>query len=154
VAAETKEQAASTKAALGFASAFAASASYAISLSLGRHGVSEDMSPILGSLVALIFGTVGFTLLAGRSLRTPAIDFRRGALFFGLAGLFSTIGVVGQFLAVEQGQVVLVAPIANTYPLFTLIIGAIVLRHVERLTSGVFAGAILVVVGVIVLTLG
>lgn len=143
-----------TRPALGVIAACASSVAYGASLTLARHGVSEDISPIAGSLVALVFGTLGFSLLAGRSLLAPSTDFKRGALFFALAGLCSTAGVVGQFLAVERGQVVLVAPIANTYPLFTLLIGAFVLRHVERLTPGVFAGAALVVVGVIVLTVG
>ena len=73
---------------------------------------------------------------------------------FAGAGIFSTTGVLCLFLALERAPVVLVSPVANTNPLFSLIFVALLLRGVERLTPRVFLGAGLVVAGVGVLTLG
>jgi uncharacterized membrane protein len=92
--------------------------------------------------------------VAGRQFSEGASDFRRGALLFAVAGFFSTLGVIFQFAALEKGQVVVVSPIANTSPLFTLIFATILLRGVETLTPRVFLGAGLVMAGVAVIRLG
>jgi drug/metabolite transporter (DMT)-like permease len=127
---------------------------YAASQVLTRHGTSEGASPLLGSFIALTVGTLGFTLLAARQLRERSSNLRRGALLFTVAGFFSSLGVVFQFLALDRGDVVLVSPVSNTNPLFTLLIAAVMLRGLERLTPQVLAGAGLVVLGVAVLRLG
>ncbi|HLF78927.1 MAG TPA: DMT family transporter [Dehalococcoidia bacterium] len=139
---------------IGFLFALTAVLAYATAQVLTRHGVSGDASPILGSFIALTTGTLGFTLIAARQLRERAVDLRKGAWLFALAGFFSTLGVVFQFQALHEGEVTLVSPISNTNPLFTLIFATVLLRGVERLTPRVFLGAGLVVAGVVVLRLG
>jgi uncharacterized membrane protein len=106
----------------------------------------------VGSLIALFWGTLGFSLMAARGLRSPAGNFRRGAVFFAAAGIFSAVGVVLMFQALSRGQVVVVSPVLATNPLFTLVLAAIFLRDVERITWRIVVGAILVVVGVTVLS--
>jgi drug/metabolite transporter (DMT)-like permease len=126
---------------------------YAASQVLIRHGVSDAASPLLGSLLALTVGTIGFTGLAARQLGEASTNVRRGAWLFAIAGFFSTLGVVFQFQALDHGDVVLVAPVSNTNPLFTLLIASVLLRGIENLTPQVVAGAALVVAGVAVLRL-
>ena len=139
---------------LGLLFGLTAVLSYAIAQLLTRHAVSEDASPLLGTLIALSVGTLGFTFVAGRQFSEGGADLHRGALLFAVAGFFSTLGVIFQFEALQKGQVVVVSPIANTSPLFTLIFATVLLRGVERLTLNVFLGAGLVVVGVAVIRLG
>jgi drug/metabolite transporter (DMT)-like permease len=139
---------------LGLLFALTAVLSYATSQVLTRHGVSGDASPLLGAFIALTVGTLGFTFLAGRRFSEPGADVRRGAVLFAVAGLFSTLGVIFQFEALQKGQVIVVSPISNTNPLFTLIFATVMLRGVERLTPNAFLGAGLVVVGVAVIRLG
>jgi len=136
---------------LGVIFGFGASLSYGVSQVLTRQSLS-DVTPIVGSSLALFWGTLGFVLMSFRNLRAPATDFRRGALYFTAGGIFSAMGVMGLFLALERAQVVIVAPISSTNPLFTLVLAAIFLRDVEQLNLRVVAGALLVVAGVIVLT--
>jgi drug/metabolite transporter (DMT)-like permease len=138
---------------LGLLFAFTAVMAYTASQILTRHGVSEASSPLLGSFIALAVGTAGFTALAVRQLREPVVDTRRGTKLFAIAGFFSTLGVIFQFQALDHGNVVLVSPVANTNPLFTLIIASVMLRGLEKLTPQVFLGAGLVVAGVVVLRL-
>lgn len=137
---------------LGVAFGFIAAISYGSSQVLTREGVSDLAPPLVGSLLALFWGTLGFALMAVRGLRSVDGDFRRGAILFGAAGIFSAIGVVLMFQALSRGQVVVVSPVLATNPLFTLILAAIFLRDVEQITPRIIVGALLVVAGVVVLS--
>ena len=151
---QTAERRASRRATLGVAFAFAAALSYGCSQVLIRHSVSDLAPPLVGSMVALFWGTLGFVGLKFRNLSEASANFKRGALLFAGAGFFSTLGLVGMFIALERGQVVLVSPVLATHSLTTLVFAAIFLRGVEQLTLRVAVGALLVVAGVIVLSLG
>jgi drug/metabolite transporter (DMT)-like permease len=139
---------------LGIACAFGAAISYGASQVLTRHSVSDLAPPLTGSAIALCWGTLGFFFISARGLREPSNDFRRGALLFVCVGIFSSLGVVGLFQALERGPVVLVSPVVSVNPLFTLLFAALLLREVERITAQVVLGALLVVAGVVVLTVG
>ena len=51
------------------------------------------------------------------------------------------------YIALAKGRVSLVSPIVATYPLFTLGLSLLLLRH-ERVTARVAVGAIVTVAGV------
>lgn len=150
---QTAEQRASRRALLGVIFAFAAALSYGCSQVLIRHSVQDLAPPLVGSMIALFWGTLGFLGLSYRSLSERSANFRRGALLFVGAGLFSTLGLVSMFLALDRGEVVLVSPVLATQSLWTLVLAALFLRGVEQLTLRVAIGAMLVVAGVIVLSL-
>jgi drug/metabolite transporter (DMT)-like permease len=137
---------------LGYAVAFLAAASYGAANVISRQNLDE-VAPLVGSLVSLGFGTLGLVALSARHLGGVPADGRRGVLFYSLAGICSTGGIVCLFLALERAPVVMVTPVSNTYPLMTLLLAAVFLRGIERLTPRLFLGAALVVAGVIVLTL-
>ena len=136
----------------GYVFAFSAAIAYAASQVIAREGVSELEAPLLGTTIALLFATAGFVPLAIRSLSTPAADFRRGALLFACAGIFSATGVASMFLAIERAEVVVVSPVSSTHPLFTLLLAAILLRDLERITLGIVVGGLLVFAGIVLIT--
>ncbi|HEX5370639.1 MAG TPA: DMT family transporter [Dehalococcoidia bacterium] len=136
----------------GYVFAFSAAFAYAAAQVLARHGVSDFHAPLVGTTIALAFGTLGFIAIAARNLSTPVANFRRGALFFMAAGVFSSIGVSSIFSAVDRADVVIVSPISSIYPLFTLLFAAVVLGDLERLNPRIFAGAALVVLGVAIIS--
>jgi drug/metabolite transporter, DME family len=141
---------------IGIGFALIAAVSYGASQVITRYVVSGAglaVSPLVGSLIALFWGTLGFSLLSIRGLRQPAPNFRRGALYFAAGGVFSAGGVILLFQALSRGTVVVVSPIAATNPLFTLFFAALLLRGVEHITARIVAGAILVVVGVVILSI-
>ena len=70
-----------------------------------------------------------------------------GGDFLWLAG-----GVMLMFQALSRGNVVVVSPLVSTNPLFTLVLAAVLLRDVERITRRTIVGALLVVLGVVVVT--
>lgn len=146
-------QAAGRTRALGYVFAVTAAAAYGAGNVLTRQNVDTAV-PLVGSLIALAAGTLSFLAVSLGRLGAGGRDVRKGVGLFALAGVFSTMGVLALFLALERAPVVLVTPVSSTNPLFTLLFAALLLRDVERLTPGLFAGAALVVAGVVVLTAG
>jgi drug/metabolite transporter (DMT)-like permease len=146
------ERAAVRRTIAGVAFAFGAALAYGAAQVLTRHGVSDLAPPLVGSLIALFSGTVGFAILSAGSLGHESGNLRRGAAMFAGAGIFSAVGVVLMFLALYRGQVVVVAPVLATNSLFTLLFAVLLLRGVERMTARIALGALLVVAGVVVLT--
>lgn len=136
----------------GVAFSLGAAVAYGTSQVLTRQLVGGLASPLVGSFIALAFGTFGFALLSLRSLGGRGERFWRGAAYFAGAGIFSATGVLLLFTALERGQVVVISPVVATNPLFTLVMAAVLLRGVERITARVVVGAVLVVTGVVVLT--
>ena len=136
----------------GYVFAFSAAIAYAASQVIAREGVAELKAPLVGTTIALLFATVAFVPLAIRSLATPSANFRRGALFFAGAGIFSATGVASMFLAIERAEVVVVSPVSSTHPLFTLLLAAILLRDLERITLGIVVGGLLVFAGIVLIT--
>jgi drug/metabolite transporter (DMT)-like permease len=149
----TEEHLAPRRLALGVAYALAASIAYAVAQVLTRQLVDDDVSPLVGSTLSLFWGTIGFFAISFRALGEQKPNLGRGSLYFGAAGIFAAIGVAGLFEALGRGSVVVVSPIVSTSPLFTLVFAALLLRGIEQLTPRVIGGAVLVVVGVIVLSL-
>lgn len=137
---------------IGVILAFGAAISYGSSQVLTRQGVSDLAPPLVGSFIALFWGTFGFLLISVRSLRNVTGDLRRGWTYFAAAGVFSAAGVMLMFQALSRGEVVIISPVLATNPLFTLVLAAIFLRGVERITPPIVVGAVLVVVGVVVLS--
>jgi drug/metabolite transporter (DMT)-like permease len=74
----------------------------------------------------------------------------RGAPWFALVGLCNGFGAFAMYEAIKHIPVAVVASIVATYPLFTLVLGALVLRS-ERITLARVAGVALTVGGVILL---
>ena len=136
----------------GILFALAAASAYGTAQVITRQAVGGLASPLVGTLIAIFWGTVGFALLAARDFRTRGPQFMHGARFFALGGLFSAMGVVLLFQALSRGVVVIVSPIAATNSLFTMFFAAFMLRGVERITPRVVLGAALVVAGVVVLS--
>lgn len=138
---------------LGVGIAFAAAASYGSSQVLTRQGVSDLAPPLVGSFIALFWGTLGFLVISLRSLRGVQGDLKTGGLYFAAAGAFSATGVILMFQALSRGEVVVISPVLATNPLFTLVLAAVFLRGVERITAPTVIGAVLVVTGVAVLSI-
>jgi drug/metabolite transporter, DME family len=136
----------------GVAFSLGAAVAYGASQVLTRQFVGGLASPLVGSFIALTFGTLGFAVLSLRSLGPRGEHFWRGAAYFAGAGVFSATGVLLLFVALSRGQVVVISPVVATNPLFTLVMASVLLRGVERITARVVIGAVLVVAGVVVLT--
>ncbi len=74
---------------------------------------------------------------------------RRTYGYFTASGVLTAVALLAMFAALAHpaGRVAIVDPLVATAPLFTALFAAVLLRDVERVTVGVVAGALLVVVG-------
>jgi drug/metabolite transporter (DMT)-like permease len=118
---------------------------------LSKAGLALWTSPFAAALVgysisaALVWAT-GFLIERGAM---PAFN-RRGVTWFALTGTLNGAAVLAMFHALTTGSVTVVAPVVATYPLFTLSLSALLLRH-ERLTARTVGGVVLTVAGVVLL---
>ena len=83
-----------------------------------------------------------------RGARTPTD--RRATPWFVATGTLNGASLFLMYAALAKGKVALVSPIVATYPLFTLALSLLFLRH-ERIPPRVALGAALTVAGVVVL---
>ena len=73
--------------------------------------------------------------------------------WFLAAGITISFGMVCIYYALDLGKVSVVIPIASTGPFFSLILTALFLRDVERVTFRIVLSAAMIVSGVVLLTL-
>ena len=131
---------------------FAASAIRALAQVLTKAGLALWSSPYAAGLIGYTVSAV-VILVAARVGRAPKVTDRRAALWFVATGFFNGTSLFLLYVALNQGKVSLISPIVATYPLFTLGLSMLLLRH-ERVTQRVAVGAVLTVAGVIVLVSG
>ena len=98
------------------------------------------------SVSAVIVWIAGWLIPAS----APAVFTTRGVAWFVITGVLNGASVLSMYYALTTGPVQVVAPIVATYPLFTLALSTILLRH-ERLTARLIAGVVLTVAGVVIL---
>jgi DME family drug/metabolite transporter len=134
-----------------------AAAVFALGNVLRRFGfVDTGATPLQAVAVnetAALVALAGYALARGRTdvLSAPRASYR----YFTGSGLLTAVALLAFFsaFAMEAGRVAIVDPLAATAPLFTTIFSALLLRDVERVTKGVVLGAVLVVVGAVLITL-
>ncbi len=73
--------------------------------------------------------------------------------WFLAAGITISLGMTCIYYALDLGKVSVVIPISSTGPLFSLILTALFLRDVERVTVRIVVSAAMIVGGVVLLTL-
>ena len=138
---------------LGFISIIASSFFYSAVQVFVKNLLGGDVSVFAGSFIALASGA--FILLIGtaKNFKRNYDVSRQHLLLIFVAGMLASNGLVLSFLALERTPVVLVSPIIGITPLITLVLAAIFLRELEKLTFKVISGSIIVVVGVILVVL-
>ena len=142
---------------LGCLSGLMAGAATGASTVLAKQTVNVYDSPLtiaaLGMLAAMFIVVPVVGLIAARSPDVRAFDRRMMALVF-LSGLCTTVSIVAQLFAVQRADVVIVAPILATFPLWTLLLSHLFIARLERITLRLTIGAIVTVAGVVAVALG
>jgi DME family drug/metabolite transporter len=98
-----------------------------------------------------LMGTVslaGFLIYLAVSPRSQRLDWNRRAIVpFISTGLFETVSILCIITALSIGRVVVIAPIAASYPVWALIEARIFLRDVEPINWRIVLGILSVVAG-------
>jgi drug/metabolite transporter (DMT)-like permease len=135
---------------VGVLAAIGAALSYGIRPLFLKFGLDAADLPLtaafVGAIAALVYA-LSFGDRSGllRSYREPAFGL------FLFAGALQSVGFLAISMGLSGGEVSVVYPVTASAPLFTLAFTAVLLRGKEQLTWRIVAGAILVVLGVVVL---
>lgn len=138
---------------IGYLLAGAACLAYGASLILAKQ-VVQDTPPLLGGALGMTFGLLVLTVLSAPDVRRDRGTRRRAWVWAALGGLAAGGGITFMFMAVSNAPVVVVAPILAMNPLTAILFSQIFIRGMERLTWRILIGAVLVVTGVIIISLG
>jgi len=127
-----------------------AAALYGTSVFLRKLGLNEIRSPILGAMMTSLSSWVLLTLfLSRKTIRRDFINSnRKGMGFFLLSGGCTSLAWLSLFYALSMGKVVMVSPVQNSHPLFTVLLSYLFLRNVERVNYKTFIGTLLVIAGI------
>ncbi len=140
----------------GFLLAVTAAVVRGASETLRKSGLLVLDSPIFGAAIANGGGfLVCVFLLAGSSSTRSALTYeKKSFIYFVLSSLFQVAAWILGFYALSYGEVVQVAPIVGSVPLFTVLLSTVLLRGVEQITPRIIVASLLVAVGVVSIYLG
>jgi uncharacterized membrane protein len=127
---------------------------FGVSTNLRKIGLTAVQVPVLGAAVTL--GTAFLVLLGiiyfrgGRSV----LIFNRQSSGWLLGGaLLNSAAILSFFSALNLGRIVRVEPLVACNPLLTLLFAAICLRQLEKFTARVVIGALVTVVGTVLVVM-
>ncbi|ELY55533.1 DMT family transporter [Natronolimnohabitans innermongolicus] len=135
----------------------AAAATFAVANVARRYGMLETPISALEAVAlnetAGLVALLAYVLALGRTdvFRRPRESYR----YFAGSGVLTAVAMLALMaaLGLEAGRIAIVDPLVATAPFFTLVFAAVLLRDLERVTRGVVAGAALIVVGAVLITL-
>lgn len=118
---------------------------------LSKAGLALWPNPFAAALAGYTVSSAAVWAAAAlyQRARVPAFT-RHGIAWFALTGVLNGAAVLSLYCALNAGPVYIVSPIVATYPLFTLVLNALVLRQ-ERLSRRLIGGVALTVAGVVIL---
>ena len=138
--------------ALGYIAAFGSAVSYGIVTLVAQKIVSDYFPPVVASAFSIIIGMVILGVLFFKDIfKDIQVITLRAFLWAIVAGISGAWGVTFWFIALNNGPIVIVAPISATFPLVSLSLTYVFLKKVERLTFRVVVGSLFVVLGVVII---
>ena len=120
-----------------------------------RYVLAMANEPLFFSALMGTVSLAGFLIYLVLSPKSQRLVWNRGALWpFLSTGVFETLSILFIITAISMGRVVIVAPIAASYPVWSLIESRIFLRRVESINFKVVLGILSVVAGNVAIHLG
>ncbi len=142
---------------LGCLSGLIAGAATGASTVLAKQAVNVYDSPLAITTLGMIAATlIVVPAVGGIAVRNPAVrDFEWKFMgLVALSGLSTTVSIVAQIFAVQRADVVIVAPILATFPLWTLLLSHLFIARLEQITLRLTIGTFVTVAGVVAVVIG
>ena len=139
---------------LGYVFSLLAALCWGSSHVLIKFGVSSFTSPLVGATFAILTGALVLTTITAKDFGPIFRTQKKGLLFVILAGVASSMGFLFQFIAFSYAPVIVVSPISCTYPIITAGLAHLFLKRTEKVTLRIIIGALCVILGAILITLG
>lgn len=129
---------------------------FAASTNIRKMGLQASGFPLLGAAVtsSISLLLLASTLLLSRRRQEPLLALsRETAKLFVVSSITSSLAFLFYFLALSQGFLVRVQPIAATNPLFALLFSHFLLKDLETITPRLVLGAALIFSGILFILL-
>lgn len=121
---------------------------------LRRYALKYSDDPIyFGAIVGIVGLLCTMIFLASPTTKDRLVWHRQSIGYFIVGGSLESLGLLLVLYALSLGPVVTVTPLTATLPLWVVIGSKLFLRDVEKITSRIVIGALLVVAGSIAITL-
>lgn len=125
----------------------------AVSQNLRKAGLLVLTDPFVGAAISTSTSLTLFSIFLLVSGRIRLTKIHKVSLpFFGSAAVVSTTAQLLTFFALSRGEASVVIPLLNTNPIFALLLSALFLKGLEKITPRIVLGAVLMVFGVILIT--
>lgn len=124
---------------------------FALRDNIFRYGFRRYDEPLLAAAAAAVASAVimGFVVLL--SLRAGRATLPgRGLALLAASAFSEALAYITALRAFQHGNVSIVSPLVNTYGLFAIVLAAIFLRDLERVTWRLVVAALLIVAGILV----
>lgn len=122
---------------------------FAISNIFRKVGVGIVPSPLMGVTVTYVTGLIFLSLISGflPEEHRPRLQWGKAWIFYGACGALNTMAFLSHFFAIRYGDLTIVTPLSAMSPVVALLLSAIFLRDIERVTFSIIAGTALAVAG-------
>ncbi|MEO6163526.1 MAG: DMT family transporter [Candidatus Binatia bacterium] len=123
-----------------------------VSQNIRKMGLNATNEPIIAATISTVTSLLclfGSVLFSGKksSIKVP----RQCLPYLGGAAVFALVGQLCNFIALNGGQISVIAPLINTTPLFAIGLTAMFLRGEEKINRYVVIGVVLLVGGIAVI---
>lgn len=140
---------------LGLLVPLGAVVAYGVEPVFAKIGFAEGTPAPVGLVIKTVAALVGVTayLWWRRGLPDPALFRSESGRWYVLAGIATTLFLIGYYGALELAPVSIVAPIIVTNTLFVVVLAWLFMpSQLERVTRHLFVAATVVVAGVVIIT--
>ena len=123
------------------------------SQNLRRAGLLLLPDPYVGTAIGTTTSLLIFSVYLTITKRLSLVRSSRESFpFFGSAALLSAAAQLLNFIALNHGSVSVVVPVLGSSPLFAVLFSGLFLRGTDRVTGKIVAGAVLIVIGILLIT--
>ncbi|MBI2916877.1 MAG: EamA family transporter [Chloroflexi bacterium] len=134
--------------------ALMASAAYGLGLVVMRLALRDGRDPVVGSTISMLTATVLLAVVVrGRGFSLDSAE-KRALPHLVTSGVCSALGVLFLYAALRSIPAVVAAPIHGTWPVMAVLLSAVFLKRLERITVPLVAGTLLVVLGLALVAVG
>jgi uncharacterized membrane protein len=124
-----------------------------VSQNIRKVGLNSTSEPIIAATISTATSLVCLLASLALSKKASSMQINRRCLpYYGGAAVFALIGQLCTFIALNGGQISVIAPLSNTTPLFVIGLTALFLRAEEKINRYVVIGVVLLVAGIAVIT--
>jgi drug/metabolite transporter (DMT)-like permease len=120
-----------------------------------RWGLSGSASPVLAAAIAALTSTVEIFFVL-RCLQREKFSLPPAGVmhWFVSSGLFTGGSFLFMYLALSMERVSIIGPLVNSYAVFVLLLTPVMARQIEKVTLRKVVGAVLVVAGIFLISVG